>query len=64
MAREEYDEPMLLDEEEFDVPEDNAKALTSGLVITTFAVLLLAIIVVVAACGKWYDIGPFADKAA
>lgn len=61
---EEYDDGMLLDEEEFAEPEDNAKALTSGLVITTFAVLLLAILVVVAACGKWFDIGPFTKTPA
>lgn len=62
MARDD-NEPMLLDEEEMAPPEDNARALTSGLVFTTFAVLLLATLVMLAACGKWFDLGPFKTTA-
>lgn len=52
---EEVEDVELLDEE----PADNARDLTSGLVITTFVVLLLALVVMEMALAKWFEIGPF-----
>ena len=39
--------------------EDNAKALTSGLVIGTTVLLVLAFFFMEKALGKWHGIGPF-----
>lgn len=41
-------------------PEDNALALTSGLVITTFGLGLLAFIMLQKAMANWYGVGMFA----
>jgi|JI102314A1RNA_FD_contig_41_4017511_length_612_multi_2_in_0_out_0_2 hypothetical protein len=40
--------------------EDNAKGMTSALVITTTVVLFLAFIVMEMALGKWFKLGPLA----
>jgi hypothetical protein len=40
--------------------EDNAKALTSGIVILTTVLLLAALIVMQKALGHWFNIGMFA----
>jgi hypothetical protein len=39
--------------------EDSAKAMTSGIVFATFAVLLVAIFVMEKALGTWFNLGPF-----
>ena len=51
------DDAIILDE--IEVAEDNAKELTSGLVITTFAVMLVAILVMQLALDKWFAKGLF-----
>jgi hypothetical protein len=38
--------------------EDTAKPLTTGIVLTTFAVMLIAFIVMEIALGKWFNLGP------
>jgi hypothetical protein len=39
--------------------EDNAKAMTSGIVFATTAVLVIALFVMEKALGTWFNIGPF-----
>jgi len=59
MAADQFDEaeePILLEEEE---EQDNAEALTSGLVFGTFALLVLAFFVLEKAIGTWFDVGWF-----
>ena len=49
----------LEDVELVETAEDNARDLTSGLVITTFVMSLLAMVFMLMALGKWYAVGPF-----
>jgi len=42
--------------------EDTAKSLTSAIVFLTTVLLLVAIIVIIYAMGKWYNQGMFASK--
>lgn len=58
MADEELD--VLDDVEMLEEEEDNAKALTSGLVIATTVVLLVALFMMEKALGNWFAVGPFA----
>ncbi|MAB91207.1 MAG: hypothetical protein VX913_15950 [Planctomycetota bacterium] len=58
MADEELD--VLDDVEMLEEEEDNAKALTSGLVIGTTLVLLVAFFMMEKALGAWFAVGPFA----
>lgn len=53
--QEEAEEPILLEEEAEEA--DNAQTLTSGLIFTTFGLLVLAILMMVKATGKWFDVG-------
>lgn len=39
--------------------EDTARPLTSGIVVSTFVILLVAFIVMEMALGKWFMLGPF-----
>lgn len=50
------DDLEVLTEEE----EDNARALTSGLVIGTSVILLIALFVMLSALGDKFGVGPFA----
>jgi hypothetical protein len=51
---EEYDDIEMLEGE-----EDNAKALTTGLVITTTVMMILAFVFMEMALAHWFGIGPF-----
>lgn len=42
-------------------PVDNAQGFTSGLVIGTTGVLLVALFVMMQALGTWFAVGPFAS---
>jgi hypothetical protein len=55
---------VIVDEFETDVVvvEDSAKSLTSALVFMTTVLLLVAIVVLMVAMGKWYNQGMFAGK--
>ncbi|MCB9834239.1 MAG: hypothetical protein H6807_17380 [Planctomycetes bacterium] len=57
MAYEDIDE---MDDGVFEEEVDNARALTSGIVITTSICLLLACIVVFYALDKYFQVGPMA----
>ena len=59
MANNEMDETQLEAADQMAMPEDNAKALTGGLVITTTVVLLAAFVVMEFALGKLFQIGMF-----
>ena len=37
---------------------DTAAAMTSGIVIVTFIIMLVAIVLMMAATGKWFQVGP------
>lgn len=50
----EFEDDVALVEDE---PEDNARSLTSGLVIATFAILLLAVIVLHLAMDQYHGMG-------
>jgi len=58
MADSELD--VLDDVEMLEGEEDNARALTSGLVIATTVVLVLALVMMEMALGEHFDVGPFA----
>ena len=58
MADEELD--VLDDVEMLEEEEDNARALTSGLVIETTVVLFVAFFMMEKALGAWGAVGPFA----
>ena len=49
----------VLDDVEMLEEEDNARALTSGLVIATTVVLLVAFFMMEKALGNWFAVGPF-----
>ena len=55
---------VIVDEFETDVVvvEDSARSLTSALVFMTTVLLLVAIVVIMVAMGKWYNQGMFAGK--
>jgi hypothetical protein len=57
-------EEVIVDEFEAEVVpvEDSARSLTSAIVFMTTVLLLVAIIVLIAAMGKWYNQGMFASK--
>ena len=59
MANNEMDETQLEAADQMAMPEDNAKSLTGGLVITTTVVLLAAFVVMELALGKFFQIGMF-----
>ena len=54
----EYDDDLDLDLEEEE--SDNARELTSGIVITTTVLLLGAMLVMFVALNKYFAVGPFA----
>ena len=58
MVDEELD--VLDDVELLESEEDNARALTSGLVITTTVGLILAWVLMELALKTWFGVGPFA----
>lgn len=58
MADEELD--VLDDVEMLEEEEDNARALTSGLVIATTVVLFVAFFMMEKALGNWFAVGPLA----
>jgi hypothetical protein len=62
MAEEEEEEDLPPPEEAgvAEIPEDNAKELTSWLVIGTFIMSLVAFLIMERALGKWFAAGPFA----
>jgi len=54
-------EPMEDDLEVIEEQEDNAGALTSGFVIGTTVVLLVALFLMFKALGQSFEVGPFAS---
>lgn len=59
MANDDYDE---FEDDVNEEPEDNAAALTSGLVLTTSLLLFIAIGIVFTALDTYFQVGPLADK--
>lgn len=57
MAQEDVAPEGDLEVVEMDAPVDTAQALTSGIVITTTVVLLLALVVMEKALGSWFHVG-------
>lgn len=57
MAETEFEN--MEDVELLEAPEDNARSLTSAMVITTFILSVIAFITMEVALGKWFTIGPF-----
>ena len=57
-------EEVIVDEFETDVVqvEDSAKSLTSAIVFMTTVLLIVAIVVLMYAMGRWYNQGMFAGK--
>ena len=55
---------VIVDEFETEVVqvEDSAKSLTSAIVFMTTVLLLVALVVILVAMGKWYNQGMFAGK--
>jgi len=51
---------VLEDVELLESDEDNARDLTSGLVIVTTVALALGFLMMEMALGKWFGVGPFA----
>ena len=56
-----YDEMDEMDDGVFEEETDNAKALTSGIVITTSVCLILAFFVCLYALDKYFQVGPMAN---
>ncbi len=54
------DMDVLEDVELLESDDDNARALTSGLVIVTTVALALGWVMMEMALGKWFGVGPFA----